>query len=169
MQIFSSRIRFLKNSRLISTFFFAVASLLFAGSVAPGFLLVSAALADAAFCSAIAWRIRSISATNSVRYTVRVIRVRFLMYRFATSLAARLMRDSETTGGTCSFDCAAMVCVRDEKGALRWLEGVHELVMTRNCCMGKYNGLEWHVIGLRERDLQDWGRWTGVHHHRGWA
>lgn len=73
--IFSNRNRFLKNSLFSSTFFRLVAS----PSLTPValFLRSSACRTAAAFCSAIALRMRFMRATKRVRYTARDMRVRF--------------------------------------------------------------------------------------------
>lgn len=74
MTIFNSRSRFLKNSRLSSTFFLTVASP--SPGPIPGRRRASACRADAAFCSEMALRMRLMRATKRVRYTARDILVR---------------------------------------------------------------------------------------------
>lgn len=80
MHIFSSLKRFLKNSRLSSTFcLFGGEAELFASAVA-GRLRASATRKAAAFCSLIALRMRFKRAKKSVRYTVRDMAVRWARY-----------------------------------------------------------------------------------------
>jgi hypothetical protein len=104
--IFNNRNRFLKNSRFNSTFFLDVAS----PSAAPvaGRFRSSACRKVAAFCSAMAFRIRLMSATKRVRYTARDILVRFCRYRSVRSFTMLLMVCPEMACVEESFDNAAM-------------------------------------------------------------
>jgi len=74
IHILNNLSRFLKNSLFSSTFFLPVAS----PSPADVFsALLLARRNEAAFCSAMALRMRFMSATKRVRYTARDMRVRF--------------------------------------------------------------------------------------------
>jgi hypothetical protein len=108
MHIFSSLSRFLKNSLFSSTFFLPVAS------PSPAVVLsadLEARRKEAAFCSAMAFRIRFMRATKRVRYTARDMRVRCWRYRRVRSLtmalADALVRRWEERG----FEKTAMATV----------------------------------------------------------
>lgn len=91
--ILSSRRRFRKNSLFSSTFFG-----LPSGAVVLVFCLLACALRTAAFCSAIALRIRLIRATKRERYSAREMLVRFFRYRLVRSAMAFLTVDSVMMG-----------------------------------------------------------------------
>jgi hypothetical protein len=116
MQILRSRNKFLKNSLFSSTFCRFAASP-YPNVVDPRCRAVACLIA-AAFCSAIAERIRLRSAKKRVRYTVREILVRCLRYRVVSSEIMLLIVRSG--GKSLSFDCAAIVaCQRKLSRALR--------------------------------------------------